>query len=71
MKQNLLAKLLVLIACACFVGKGWGQTIFQKKKNEATFLKKNKSKLRFFNNLSRRNQQLNMRKLNQLKFYVS
>ena len=25
-KQNLLAKLLVLIACACFVGKGWGQT---------------------------------------------
>jgi hypothetical protein len=69
-KQNLLAKLLALIACACFVGKGWGQTIFQKN-NEATFLKKNKSKLRFFNNLSRRNQQLNMSKLNQLKFYVS
>jgi hypothetical protein len=70
MKQNLLAKLLVLIACASFVGKDWGQTIFQKN-NEATFLKKNKSKLPFFNNLSRRNQQLNMSKLNQLKFYVS
>jgi uncharacterized protein (TIGR02145 family) len=27
MKHNLITKLLVLIACACFIGNGWGQTL--------------------------------------------